>query len=151
MSVPLSSTMAWPSEALMPWWEDMQLLIQQFHSVLGEAVCPVYEFDQSPKEAVCWSENEEIPWQTISDKPIVIATDLGVLHTSRCALRAGKTDWLEFVGRCNRRKIPVVVLFPLHPQRCPYGLDRLVTLVHWNPATSAAMIKRLVTQKETCR
>lgn len=136
------------NEALMPWWEDMQSLIRQFHSVLGEESCPVYEFEHSPPQAFRWTEREEIPWQPVANKPVVIASDLGVMRSPRSAPRAGKADWLELIGRCKRGKIPVIVLSPLHPQRCPYGLDRLVTLIHWNPATTAAMVQRLSVQKE---
>jgi hypothetical protein len=134
------------NEALMPWWEDMQILMQQFQQVLGEVLCPVYEFSQNPLEAVNWTESVEIPWLPVSEKPVLIASDLGVLKTpTGNRIRAGRTEWLDFISRCQKQDTPVIILFPLHPQRCPYDLDKLTPLIHWHPATSAAMIKRLIT------
>jgi hypothetical protein len=131
-------------DALMPWWDDMQSLIQQFHQVLGEELCPVYEFENSPVSAFRWTENGEIPWQPIAGKPVIIASDLGVIQPPRSTPRAGKADWLELIKSCNQSRTPVIVLSPLHPQRCPYELDRIVTLIHWHPATTASLIRRLI-------
>lgn len=130
-------------EALMPWWEDMQSLIRQFHRVLGEEQCPVYEFDHSPSTAFRWTEKGELPWQPVPGKPVVIATDLGVLQATRGAPRPGRSDWVQFIKTCGQTRSPVIVCSPLHPRRCPYGLDRIVTLIHWHPATTAAMVDRL--------
>lgn len=135
------------NDALIPWWEDMQTLITQFQQVLGEALCPVYEFSQNPSIAVRWTEAGEIPWQPVSEKPVIIASDLGVIHTPiDQRIRPGRKEWLDFINRCQQQNIPVIILFPLRPQRCPYGLDKLTTLIHWHPATSAAMVKRLMQQ-----
>lgn len=133
------------SEALMPWWEDMQTLIPQFQQVLSEALCPVYEFSQNPLDAMRWTETAEISWQPISEKPVLIASDLGVTQAPiGQRIRPGRNEWLNFIDRCQQQNSPVIILFPLHPQRCPYGLDKLTTLIHWHPATSAAMVKRLI-------
>lgn len=133
------------NDALMPWWEDMQTLILQFQQVLGETLCPVYEFSQNPLLATRWTETAEIPWQPVANKPVIIATDLGVIQAPiGQRIRPSKAEWLEFINRCKKKKTPVTILFPLHPQRCPYDLDKLTTLIHWHPATSSAMIKRLI-------
>ena len=132
------------NEALMPWWDDMQSLILQFHQLLGEDLCPVYEFDSSPSDAVRWTESGAIKWEPVAGKPVIIASDLGVIQPPRSAPRTGKAAWFEFVKKCGRHNVPVIVLSPLHPQRCPKGLDRIISLIHWNRATTAAIIKRLI-------
>lgn len=132
------------NEALMPWWDDMQSLILQFHQLLGEEPCPVYEFENVPSDAVRWTENGDILWQPVTGKPVIIASDLGVIQPTRSVPRAGKAVWFEFVNTCRRRNIPVIVLSPLLPQRSPKGLDRMISLIHWNPATTATIIKRLI-------
>lgn len=136
------------NDALMPWWEDMQSLIRQFQQVLGEALCPVYEFSQQPLQAVRWTEIAEIRFQPVPGKPVIIASDLGVIQPPLGQrLRPGKADWLDFIQACKIQNTPVAILFPLDPRRCPYGLDKLATLIHWHPATSAAEIKRLISRK----
>ena len=132
------------NEALMPWWDDMQSLILQFHQLLGEDLCPVYEFDSSPSDAVRWTESGEIKWEPVAGKPVIIASDLGGTQLPRSAPRTGKAAWFEFVKKCGRHNVPVIVLSPLLPQRCPKGLDRIISLIHWNRATTAAIIKRLI-------
>lgn len=132
------------NEALMPWWDDMQSLILQFHQLLGEELCPVYEFENSPSDAVRWTENGEIKWKPSAGKPVIVASDLGVIQPPRNFPRTGRAAWFEFEKICRRHNVPVVVLSPLLPQRCPKGLDRIISLIHWNPATTAAIIKRLI-------
>lgn len=140
------------NEALMPCWEDMQTLMLQFQQVLGEVLCPVYEFSQNPSVAVRWTETGEIPWQPASEKPVVIASDLGVTQAPiGQRIRPGRKEWLDFISRCQQQDTPVIILFPLDPRRCPYGLDKLTTLIHWHPATSAAMVKRKITHAGNCK
>lgn len=135
------------NDALMPWWDDMHSLISQFHRVLGAGLCPVYEFSDNPVQAIRWTENGEQPWQANPNQPVIIATDLGLIQAPIAQrFRPGKSEWLEFIASCKQQKTPVIILFPLHPQRCPYNLDKLATLIHWHPATSSAMIKRLIRQ-----
>jgi hypothetical protein len=133
-------------EALMPWWDDMHALIQQFHQVLGEASCPIYEFDQTPVQAFRWTETGKQPWQPVPGKPVIIASDLSVLHTPDTAARPGRLDWLEIIQACEKVQAPLIVLFPLHPQRCPYRLDQRLTLIHWHPATTASIVNRTIKQ-----
>ena len=132
------------NDALMPWWPDMQELIKQFHTVLGEAACPVYEFDHSPFDATRWTEKQgDIAWKGITNKPVIIATDLGVRKTPDLSLRANLDIWKKFSTYCQRRQVPLIVLVPLNPLRWPKGLKTSMQIIHWHPATSAALVKRL--------
>ncbi len=135
------------SDALIPWWDDMRNLMRQFQSLLGEAACPVYEFTRKPQEAVRWTETAgEQVWQTIPGKPVVVATDFGLTHIPLGEPRPGLSVWLEFAHLCRRRQIPLIALTPIERVRCPKELGRMMSIIHWNPATRAADVKRLVSR-----
>lgn len=139
------------SEALVPWWDDMRDLIQQFHAVLGETACPVYEFTDNPHHAVHWTETGEQPWQAIAGKPVVIATDFGQVRTARHELRPGLSVWRDFALHCRRWQIPVIALTPLGHKRCPKELAHLMSIIDWNPHTRASDVKRLINHKQGIR
>lgn len=139
------------SEALVPWWDDMRDLIQQFHAVLGETACPVYEFTDNPCHAVRWTETGEQTWQAIAGKPVVIATDFGQVRTARHELRPGLSVWRDFALHCRRWQIPVIALTPLGHKRCPKELAHLMSIIDWNPHTRASDVKRLINHKQGIR
>lgn len=139
------------SEALVPWWDDMRDLIQQFHAVLGETACPVYEFTDNPRHAVRWTETGEQPWQAIAGKPVVIASDLGQVRTIRHEVRPGLSVWRDFALHCRRWQIPVIALTPLGHKRCPKELAHLMSIIDWNPRTRASDVKRLIKHKQGIR
>lgn len=139
------------SEALVPWWDDMRDLIQQFHAVLGETACPVYEFTDNPRHAVSWTETGEQTWQAIAGKPVVIATDFGQVRSARHELRPGLSVWRDFALHCRRWQIPVIALTPLGHKRCPKELAHLMSIIDWNPHTRASDVKRLINHKQGIR
>lgn len=52
--------------------------------------------------------------------------------------------WCRFAEHCRRKGVPVVAITPLRRERCPHALGQAMALVHWNPTTRAADIKRLI-------
>jgi len=132
------------SDAVMPWWSDMQELMQQFTLLLGEQTCRVYEFEDDPASAIQWSEHSgEKPWQPISGVPVIVATDLGILQVPSHGLRPGLERWQQLARTCRQHQAPLIALVPVHPERWPKGLPPWLHLIHWNPATTAAAVKRL--------
>lgn len=136
------------SEALVPWWDDMRDLIQQFQAVLGETACPVYEFTDNPRHAVRWTETGEQTWQAIAGKPVVSATDFGQVRTARHELRPGLSVWRDFALHCRRWQIPVIALTPLGHKRCPKELAHLMSIIDWNPHTRVSDVKRLINHQQ---
>lgn len=138
------------SDALMPWWDDMRGLITQCHSLLGEANCPVYEFDYDPQEAIRWTEAGELPWRSVTNKPVLLATDFGITRYSRQLLRPSFAVWRDFALHCHKQRVPVIALTPIERQRAPKlfnKLEKLMTVVQWHPQVKAADIKRLLRQQ----
>lgn len=137
------------SDALVPWWDDMRDLMQQFRAVLGETACPVYEFTDDPFEAIRWTETREIAWKTeiIEGQPVVIATDFGQVRAAHHDLRPSLYIWRKFVLHCRRLHIPVIAFTPLSRERYLNSLEHHISIIEWQPNTRAEDIKRLVKHK----
>ncbi|MCI0668433.1 MAG: hypothetical protein L0Y43_10305 [Methylococcaceae bacterium] len=132
------------SDQLTPWREDMQDLRSQLHRVLGSAVCPVYEFEGDPCAALRWNGEEEQAWKAVQNVPVLAATDLGLLSARTLNYRPGVAAWRKFAYQCTRKQVPLIVLIPVSPRRWPGDLSRLIRMIHWNPATGAASVYRLL-------
>lgn len=132
------------SEALMPWWEDMRSLIQQFQNILGKELCPVYEFDNDPSEAIQWTESGEKTWNPIENRPVVIASDLGAINTPKADFRSAKSNWLRIINICKQKNTPIIILNPLHHSSWDNLLSQKTIMIHWNPATNAGDVQRLM-------
>lgn len=135
------------NEGLVPWWDDMHDLIQQFQSVLGENSCPVYEFTDKPSNAVRWTEAGEQSWKAIAGTPVVIASDFGQSSTNRHESRSGLSAWRDFALHCQRWQVPLIALTPLGHKRMPKELMNLMSIVDWNPHTRASEVKRVISYK----
>ena len=132
------------SDALTPWWEDMHDLARQFQK-LNESLCKIFEFEDDPMSATYWSDTKgDVPWKPEKHKPVVIATDLGVVHRPSLGLRPDSSTWIQLAQYCHRAEAPLIAIVPIHPTRWPKGLDRWLHIIHWSPATSAAAVKRLL-------
>lgn len=140
------------SETLVPWWDDLRALMDQFHALLGEASCPVFEFAGDPNEALRWTEaGDEQRWQPVPQQPVVVATDFGQIRIPGGGPRPGLSVWRDFAALCRRRQAPLIALTPLRRERCPKALGHLMMLIHWNPATRAADIQRLIDRPQRVR
>ena len=139
------------SEALAPWWEDMRGLLGQFHDLLGEDACPVYEFAGNPQEASRWTESGERPWRAVACQPVAVATDFGQIRFPGSGPRPGLAVWRKFAAHCRRQQVPPIALTPLRRERCPQALGHSMAIIHWNPATRAADIKRLIERPRLSR
>ena len=140
------------NDALMPWWENMRSLITQCHSLLGEANCPVYEFDYDPQDAIRWTESGELPWQVAANKPVLLATDFGITRYSRQLSRPSFSVWRDFALHCHKQRVPVIVLTPIERQRAPKlfnKLENLMAVIEWHPQIKTADIKRLLMQQRS--
>ncbi len=132
------------SDQLTPWWPDMQDLMHQLQSILGKEASPVYEFEGDPANAMCWTAQEEKAWKPIKGIPVVVATDLGLVSVRTESYRPGTDIWRQFARHCANHQVPLIALVPAEPHHWPKDLNRLIKLIHWNPATDAASVHRLL-------
>lgn len=141
------------SDALIPWWDDMRDLMQQFHAVLGETACPVYEFTHDPRDAIRWTEAGEMAWKNemVVGRPVVIATDFGQTRSPYLGLRPSLSVWRDFALYCRRQQIPVIALNPLEREHFPKTLEHLMPIIEWRPQTRASDVKLLINRKQGIR
>lgn len=135
------------SKTLIPWHEDMKDLIKQFHALLPEENCPVYEFTNDPLTAIQWTESGEKQWKTIHGKPVIIVTDFGLNHFSHQEIRSNIYTWRKFSRVCRKRKNPLVAITPINISYRTKELEELFPIIEWNRKTTAAGIKHLLNHK----
>lgn len=130
------------SDSMLPLWEDLRHLSQQFVDVLGRERVSVFEFDTLPGDAHCWppERDDPVPWQPEPGRPVVVATGFGA--PGRRVPRFAGDGWHDFVGRCARQGSPLNILIPWSPACWPSDLGPHARLVHWHERTSAAMLSR---------
>ncbi|MBL8394087.1 MAG: hypothetical protein JNK99_04935 [Candidatus Accumulibacter sp.] len=130
------------SESMVPWWEDLRELARQVSGVLGAERTSIFDFAASPAGARRWRADREAieTWQPEPGRPILVATDFGIRGEPPCDLRG--SGWPAFVDRCAARDCPLLILIPWSRFFWPKNLGLHPQLVHWHPATSAALLRR---------
>ena len=129
-------------ESMVPWWEDLRELARQVSGVLGAERTAIFDFAASPATARRWRADRAAleAWQVEPGRPILVATDFGIRGEPVHDL--GGTGWPAFVDRCAARDCPLLILVPWSRVYWPKNLGLHPQLVHWHPATSAAMLRR---------
>ncbi|NOZ53887.1 MAG: hypothetical protein GXP08_12265, partial [Gammaproteobacteria bacterium] len=132
------------SDDSVPYWEDMNALVQQVQQVIGVMRTDLYEFTDKPLDARRWSPADNYcPWQPKKGLPIVVATDLGMGGGSSTAQI--KNSWRPFIQRCEVAVSPLILLIPWRRKYWPeQQLGPYPYLIHWSPHTTAAMVRRRI-------
>ncbi len=131
------------SDSMVPFWEDLTALASQVQNLLGTERVKVYEFDQDPANGKHWGPRGiSKDWQADVTRPILVATDLGI---SGQRIKWPVTQaWRHFIQQCTEKNMPLIVLVPWQETYWPEQIGNHPVLIHWNPHTTATMIKKLV-------
>ena len=131
------------NDSMVPFWEDLSALAGQIENLIGSERVKIYEFDKDPTSARHWTPPNRVKtWQPEPGRPIIVATNLNI--TGPRKQPDVKPFWHTFIKQCQQLHIPVVLLIPWQERYWPEDLGNHPILVHWNPATTAAMIHNLV-------
>ena len=131
------------SDSMVPFWDDLTALAEQVQNVLGKERVKIYEFAQDPAAGQCWDNPITAkPWYPDGTRPILVASDLGINGGRlRWPINA---NWRSFINQCANQRIPLIVLVPWCAAYWPDIHSNHPILAHWNPHTTATMIKKLV-------
>jgi len=133
------------SEAMTPFRDDLTDLGDALERVVGRARCQVFEFAGDPAKASRWDEaGKERDWKAERGRPVVLATDFGIAAPPAARDRITHSGWLEFAAKVRKAGCPLMAFVPLPPSRWPVRLARQITLIHWDPRTTAGAVRRLV-------
>ena len=133
------------SEAMTPFREDLADLTPALERIVGRERCQVFEFAGDPGGASAWDPaGVERAWKPERGRPVVLATDFGIGAPPAARDRAPTSAWLNFARQVRKAGCPLVAFVPLPPARWPVTLARRVTLIHWDPRTTAGAVRRLI-------
>lgn len=131
------------SDSMTPFWEDLSALAGQIENLVGPERITVFEFEQDPSTAEYWTPSAQPKgWKPETNRPILVATDLNIIGTGRRPIIT--PEWQSFIGQCEQLHIPLMLLIPWRESFWPDDLGNHPLLIHWNPATTAAMAYSLV-------
>ena len=130
------------SSSMVPFWEDLNGLIEQVGQVVGVANTRVFSFDTEPTKAKCWTAEGDLQNWQVQKRPVLVATDFGITGLQgRASLNPA---WHQLISDCAKFGSPVVILIPWPEHRWPKGLGGYPKLAHWSPQTTAAMVKKQI-------
>lgn len=132
------------SDDSVPYWEDMNVLLQQAQQVIGATRINLYEFTDEPLEARCWNPADNFStWQPKKGVPVLVATDIGLGGGNSTAQI--KNSWRPFIQRCETAGSPLILLIPWRRKYWPeQQLGPYPYLIHWSPHTTAAMVRHRI-------
>lgn len=131
------------SDSMVPYWEDLTALADQVQDLLGTERVRIFEFDQNPLTAKHWQESgQSTDWLVDTSRPVLLASQLGVSGQRNSP--TVKTYWLEFIRLCEQKKVPLLILNPWQESYWPVNLGKFPILIHWNPLTTATLVKKWI-------
>jgi hypothetical protein len=146
------------SAAMMPFTSDIARLEQDIGRLCGDAALDVVDFAQSPllgagrRTDAKWRRyGEDQKTSASSDRPllpqpgtrIVCVTDLGIGRVPAMT-PVPSQGWLDFARVVRQAGCPLVFLVPYRQSRWLPALRRALSIVHWDRATTAAVVARVV-------
>jgi len=131
------------SDSMVPFWEDLTALAEQLQDLVGKERVSIYEFERKPLAAKSLDiSGQSKPWGIDLTRPVIVASDLGVGGQRRSP--AAASYWLAFICRLEQNKVPLLLLNPWQELCWPNNLGKHPIQIHWNPRTTAAMVKQCV-------
>ncbi len=131
------------SDGMVPYWEDLKALTAQIGSIMGERRLQIYEFTEAPKAARRWNPPSSfLTWQPEQGIPVLVATDFGIAERESRSIIEQR--WRPFIQACEDSGSPLLMLLPWPQSAWPDYLGRYPELIHWNPHTTAAMVRRVI-------
>lgn len=137
------------SEAMMPFYKDLEQFQQEMTRYIGSDRVDVLKFDGCPTRGAGkgpkfrWTEyaaTHAPPAQT----PVICVTDLGIGRVIGGTGPATQEEWLDFSRLLARASCPLVCLVPYAKDRRPSGLAKKIDIVFWDRHTSVSQIARIV-------
>jgi hypothetical protein len=144
--------------AMMPFSGDLARLEHAIGRLCGDGALDVLDFSGSPLRGAGRRTDEEWRPYGTADKAsaaddrslvppagtrVVCVTDLGIGRGPGIT-PAGRQEWLRFARSLSQAGCPLVFLVPYGAARWPRVLRRALSIVQWDPATTAAVIARTV-------
>ncbi|MCF1182438.1 hypothetical protein L0E83_03175 [Marichromatium gracile] len=129
------------SDAMLPFWRDLNQLTEQVREVVGAHTTQVYRFDGQPTQARDWTASyEPQPWRP-DGRPVLAATDLGSHGEETTEPRS---DWVKLAKDCARAGSPLILLNPWPEHYWPKTLPPNAILIHWGARTTAGMVRQAI-------
>jgi hypothetical protein len=76
--------------------------------------------------------------------PVILLSDLGIARPLGQSDRAGVEEWATFASQVRKASCPLVALLPYPSARWPRELRGLITMVHWDPRTTAGRLRNII-------
>jgi hypothetical protein len=133
-------------EGMQPFAADQAALREALVRVVGRDRTEVLYFEGSPLWGAGIGPKDEWPeYHTPTQgTPVVILTDLGIAQPPGAAGFAGTSDWRQFAHVLSRAGCPLLALVPYASARWPSVLSKCMTMLHWDRATTASVVRRAV-------
>jgi hypothetical protein len=123
------------SDAMMPFGDDVDPLIDALRRVVGHENARVVDFEGCPLS----DEDAVGEWATYvpppAETPVVVLSDLGLSRVRPGADLPDADRWRAFFRAVRRAQCPCVMVTPFGPSRWPAWLKRYARVLHWHRTT----------------
>jgi hypothetical protein len=134
------------SEAMAPFRRDLGELLDRIGTVMGEGRAQILHFEGDPlqirPDKAARKREPSRFWVGYAPPspgtPVLLLSDLGLRRPQRVQ------RWIEFARTVRRASCPLIALCPYPKSRFTAPLIDLVTIVHWDRATTVAAARRIV-------
>jgi hypothetical protein len=130
--------------AMGPFRADVTQLLEHLKRLVAPDQLRLLYFTGCPsRDCAAPGDDEMRPWQAPPPgTPLLLFSDLGIGRPQGTTDRASAEEWFDFADRARTAGCTVIALVPYGPRRWPRRLTRVMHIVHWDPRTTAAVVRR---------
>lgn len=135
--------------AMLSFTADQDWLLDRLRSVVGEDRLQILSFEGCPSwgagPGASWEWKEYFEaWSPLPGVTVMALTDLGIGTWGAGNQPVHPSEWRAFANRLRQAGCPLIALVPYRKDRWPQELTRCMKILHWDPATSARHVRRVL-------
>ena len=134
------------SDALVPFSRDQRWLQDELLHLVGSDKLEILRFIGSPLRDA--GQGPKSTWSKyqppLAGTVVLLLTDLGIGQPMFSTDAASVSEWLDFAYEIHRAGCPLVAFIPYGPDRWPYQLHKLITMIQWDRKTCVSTVRHLI-------
>jgi hypothetical protein len=132
------------SPLMQPFFSDQNNLRDEIVRVVGRDRTEVQCFSGIPSRGIGTGPVDE--WldyrPPTQGTTVVVVTDFAIGKSREFFASPDEKEWVQFVNMLARLRCPVLAMVPYPPSRWPRVLSKCCSILQWDRATTASIVKR---------
>jgi hypothetical protein len=134
------------SKGMEPFIADQAWALDEIERIVGRDLVRVLSFTGLPARGLAagFVNVPQAYLPPLPGTPVILLSDLGIARPIGASERASGEEWAAFARGVRHAGCRLIALLPYASARWPRELRGLVTMIEWNPRTTAGRLRTII-------